>query len=57
MPEVNGLSVSFVEGHPTEAARVLERLAVGDGAEFLAALAPRLAVPVLRQLQIGRAHV
>jgi Mg/Co/Ni transporter MgtE len=51
MPEVNGLSVAFVEGHPTEAARVLEGFNIGDSAEFLAALAPRLAVPVLRQLR------
>lgn len=51
MPEVNGLSVSFVEGHPTEAARVLEGLAAADGAEFLAALAPKLAVAVLRHLR------
>ncbi len=51
MPEVNGLSVSFVEGHPAEAARVLEGLAAADGAEFLAALSPKIAVPVLRQLR------
>ena len=51
MAEVNGLSVSFVEGHPAEAARVLEGLAVPDSAEFLAELAPRSAVPVLRHLR------
>jgi len=51
MPEVNGLSVAFVEGHPAEAARVLEGLSVADSAEFLAELAPRWAVPVLRQLR------
>jgi len=51
MPEVNGLSVSFVEGHPTEAARVLEALAAVDGAEFLSALPPKLAVPVVRHLR------
>jgi Mg/Co/Ni transporter MgtE len=48
---VNGLSVSFVEGHPAEAARVLEGLSVPDSAEFLAELAPRCAVPVLRHLR------
>ena len=51
MAEVNGLSVAFVEGHPAEAARVLEGLAVADSAEFLAELAPRWAVPVLRHLR------
>ncbi|HXV11411.1 MAG TPA: CBS domain-containing protein [Burkholderiales bacterium] len=51
MAEVNGLSVAFVEGHPAEAARVLEGLSVPDSAEFLAALAPRAAVPVLRHLR------
>ena len=51
MPEVNGLSVSFVEGHPAEAARVIEALAAADGSEFLAALSPKLAVPVLRHLR------
>lgn len=50
MREVNGLSVAFVEGHPTEAARVLEGLSPADGAEFLAAVAPPLALPVLRHL-------
>lgn len=50
MPDVNGLSVAFVEGHPAESARVLEGLSPEDSAEFLAALAPRLAVPVLRHL-------
>ena len=51
MPEVNGLSVAFVEGHPAEAARVLEGLSVPDSAQFLAELAPRWAVPVLRHLR------
>lgn len=51
MPEVNGLSVAFVEGHPADAARVLEGLSVADSAEFLAELAPRWAVPVLRHLR------
>ena len=51
MAELNGLSVSFVEGHPAEAARVLEGLTVADCAEFLASLTPRLVVPVLRQLR------
>jgi magnesium transporter len=50
MPEVTGLSVAFVEGHPAESARVLEGLPAADSAEFLAAVAPRLAVPVLRHL-------
>jgi magnesium transporter len=50
MPEVNGLSVAFVEGHPAESARVLEGLSPEDSAEFLAAVSPRLAVPVLRHL-------
>jgi Mg/Co/Ni transporter MgtE len=50
MRDVNGLSVAFVEGHPTEAARVLEGLSPADGAEFLAAVAPPLALPVLRHL-------
>ena len=51
MSEANGLSVAFVEGHPAEAARVLEGLSVADSAEFLAGLTPRCAVPVLRHLR------
>lgn len=51
MPEVNGLSVAFVEGHPAEAARVLEGLSAADTAEFLMALAPRTAASVMRQLR------
>ncbi|MDH3315029.1 MAG: CBS domain-containing protein [Gammaproteobacteria bacterium] len=47
---MNGLSAAFVEGHPAEAARVLEGLSPADGAEFLAAVAPSLALPVLRHL-------
>lgn len=51
MPEVNGLSVAFVEEHPAEAARVLEDLSPADSAEFLGTVAPRLAVPVMRRLR------
>lgn len=51
MAEVNGLSVAFVEGHPAEAARVLEGLSAADSAAFLAELTPRWAVPVLRHLR------
>lgn len=51
MLEVNGLSVAFVEGHPAEAARVLEGLSPADSAEFLAAVVPPVAVPVLRHLE------
>lgn len=51
MPEVNGLSVAFVEAHPVEAARVLEGLSPADSADYLVAVAPRLAVPVLRHLR------
>ena len=50
MPELKGLSVAFVEGHPAESARVLETLSPADGAEFLTAVAPRLAASVLRYL-------
>lgn len=52
MAEVNGLSVAFAETHPLEAARVLEALPVGDTAAYLAALAPRLAAPIVRQMSV-----
>lgn len=50
MPEINGLSRSFAESHPAEAARVLEGLAAADTAAFVAALVPQLAAPILRQM-------
>jgi magnesium transporter len=50
MAEVNGLSIAFAESHPADAARVLEALAPGDTAEFLAALPPLLAASILRHL-------
>ena len=51
MAEVNGLSVAFAEGHPVEAGRVLENYSAADSAEFLAAIAPRLAASVMRHLR------
>ena len=50
MPEINGLSTAFAQAHPAEAARVLETLPATDTAAFIAALAPRLAAPILRQM-------
>lgn len=55
MPEVNGLSAAFAESHPADAARVLETLPASDTAEFLAALTPRLAAPILRQMSAPHA--
>ena len=50
MAEVNGLSIAFAESHPADAARVLEALAPGDTAEFVGALPPLIAAPILRHL-------
>lgn len=50
MTDVGGLSAAFVEAHPADAARVLESLAPADTAEFVAALALRLAGPILRDV-------
>lgn len=50
MPEVKGLSTAFAESHPVEAAHVLETLPAADTAAFVAALAPRLAAPILRHM-------
>ena len=50
MAEVEGLSIAFAESHPEDAARVLETLAPGDTAGFVAALPPPLAAPILRHV-------
>jgi magnesium transporter len=50
MPDTNALSIAFLESHPADAARVLEGLDAADTAQFLAALPPRLAAPVLRHV-------
>lgn len=50
MPEVGGLSAAFAESHPPDAARVLEALPAEDTADFLAALEPRLAAAIVRQM-------
>lgn len=50
MADVGGLSAAFAESHPAEAARVLEGLGAGDTAGFITALAPALAVPILREM-------
>lgn len=50
MPSNEELSFTYLEAHPADAARVLERLALPDSAAFLAATPMRLAAPVLRQM-------
>ena len=50
MASTEELSYAYLESHPGEAARVLERLAAQDCAAFLGATPRRLAVPVLRQM-------
>jgi magnesium transporter len=50
MPSTDALSHAYLDAHPAEAARVLERLAPQDSAEFLAATPARLAAPVLRHM-------
>ncbi len=44
------LSYAFLEAHPADAARVLERLAPGAAAALLAGAPMRVAAPVLRQM-------
>lgn len=44
------LGYAFLEAHPVDAARVLERLAPAAAMELLRAAPPRLAAPVLRQM-------
>lgn len=50
MADVHELTMTFVSAHPADAARVLESLPVAESAAFIAALAPRLAATVVRQL-------
>ena len=50
MASTEELSYAYLDSHPNEAARVLERLAPQDCAAFLSATPLRLAVPVLRQM-------
>lgn len=44
------LTFAFLEAHPADAARVIERLAPGSAAALLLSAPPRLAAPVLRQM-------
>jgi magnesium transporter len=44
------LSYAFLEAHPTDAARVLERLASPEAAALLQSAPVRIAAPVLRQM-------
>lgn len=50
MSSSDELSHAYLDAHPAEAARVLERLASQDCAAFLAATPARLATPVLRHM-------
>jgi magnesium transporter len=50
MPSTEELSFAYLEAHPVDAARVLERLALPDSAAFLATAPARLTAPVLRQM-------
>jgi magnesium transporter len=51
------LSYAFLEAHPTDAARVLERLAATEAGALLQSVPLRLAAPVLRQmLPLAGAH-
>lgn len=50
MSEPQSLSLAFLEAHPADAARVLERLAPNIAADLLDTLPQRLAAPVLRQM-------
>lgn len=50
MASTEELSYAYLDAHPAEAARVLERLTTTDCAAFFAATPTRLAVPVLRQM-------
>lgn len=44
------LSYAFMEAHPADAARVLERLTAGEAGALLQSVPQRLASPVLRQM-------
>jgi magnesium transporter len=50
MSSTDELSHAYLDAHPAEAARVLERLAPQDCAAFLTAAPARLATPVLRHM-------
>lgn len=50
MPAEGELSYAYLEGHPADAARVLERLAPAAAAALLAETPLRVAAPVLRQM-------
>lgn len=50
MADVHELTMAFVSAHPADAARVLEGLPVAESAAFIAALAPKPAATVVRQL-------
>ena len=48
--EAASLSLAFLEAHPVDAARVLERLAPSVAADLLESIPQRLAAPVARQM-------
>ena len=48
--ETASLSLAFLEAHPGDAARVLERLAPHVAADLLQSIPQRLAAPVARQM-------
>ncbi len=50
MPSSEELSYAFLESHPADAARVLERLSSASAAALLQSAPLRLAAPVLRQM-------
>lgn len=50
MPSARGLTLAYLENHPDDAARVLERLSTADAAALLATLPVRLGAPVIRQM-------
>ncbi len=55
MTEVDGLTFSYLEEHPDEAARVLESLEIEDNTALLASLPTRIGAPVLARLLPSRA--
>lgn len=50
MPEPRRLSVAFVEGHPAEAAHVLEGLPAAESAAYLGSLSARIAAALMKNL-------
>ena len=47
MAEAENVTLAFLDGHPVEAARVIETLAAGDTAALFESISPRLGAPVL----------